>query len=252
MLESATYEIKLPQFEGPFDLRLFLIERDELDIYDIPIAKITNDFLGYMHEMKSLNFDLASEFILVAATLMRIKAKMLLPRKELDEQGNEIDPRQDLVQALLEYKRYKEVVEDLQLMETQRRLMHQRGIDSRELRDIAESAEPDNDLGDLTLYKLMRVFQKVLNRLDERRDTFSHQVVPYPYTVEGCREELLVRLKAKPRMDFEGAFEGVREKIHAVFLLLAVLELVQSGLMTIQIGVGFNNFWLDSVPAQAA
>ena len=92
MLESATYEIKLPQFEGPFDLLLFFIERDELDIYDIPIAKITNDFLGYMHEMKSLNFDLASEFILVAATLMRIKAKMLLPRKELDEQGNEIDP----------------------------------------------------------------------------------------------------------------------------------------------------------------
>ena len=82
-----TYTIKIQQFEGPFDLLLFFIERDELDIYDIPISKITDDFLSYVREMESMNIDLASEFILVAATLMRIKAKMLLPRKELDEQG---------------------------------------------------------------------------------------------------------------------------------------------------------------------
>jgi segregation and condensation protein A len=175
MIETSTYEIKLPQFEGPFDLLLFFIERDELDIYDIPIARITSDFLGYMHEMKALNIDLASEFILVAATLMRIKAKMLLPRKEIDEQGNEIDPRQDLVQALLEYKRYKEVVEQMQDLETQRRLMHPRGLDAKELRSMAESVEQDTDLGDLTLYKLMRVFQRVLGRLEERRETLAHQ-----------------------------------------------------------------------------
>ena len=103
----TTYNIKLSQFEGPFDLLLFFIERDELDIYNIPIAKITDDFLEYIRHMEALNIDLASEFILVAATLMRIKAKMLIPRKPIDEEGNEVDPREELVQRLLEYKRYK-------------------------------------------------------------------------------------------------------------------------------------------------
>src|ERR1700761_6427018 len=104
---SASYQIKLPQFEGPFDLLLFFIERDELDIYNIPINKLTQDFLEYIHHIESLNIELAREFILFVSTLMRIKAKMLLPRKELDEQGNEIDPRMELIDKILEYKRYK-------------------------------------------------------------------------------------------------------------------------------------------------
>ena len=98
---ELTYTIRIDAFEGPFDLLLFFIERDELDIYDIPIAKITDDFLAYVHTMENLNIDLASEFILVAATLMRIKAKMLIPRKEVDEQGNEIDPRKNLSSVFL-------------------------------------------------------------------------------------------------------------------------------------------------------
>jgi len=117
---SATYTIKLPQFEGPFDLLLFFIERDELDINDIPIAKITDDFLTYIHQAEEMNIDLASEFVLVAATLCRIKAKMLIPRKEVDEEGNEIDPREELVQRLLEYKRYKSVLADMRKLEEQR------------------------------------------------------------------------------------------------------------------------------------
>ena len=90
MISTDSFEIRLPQFEGPFDLLLFFIERDELDIQDVPIARITDDFLGYLHQMSSLNIEVASEFIFVAATLMRIKAKMLLPRPDLDEEGNEI------------------------------------------------------------------------------------------------------------------------------------------------------------------
>ena len=110
---NTTYNIKLPLFEGPFDLLLFFIERDELDIFNIPIAKITDDFLDYIRQIEAMNIDLASEFILVAATLMRIKAKMLIPRKPLDEEGNEIDPRDELVQRLLEYKRYKSVLDEM-------------------------------------------------------------------------------------------------------------------------------------------
>ncbi|MFM7178800.1 MAG: segregation and condensation protein A, partial [Bacteroidota bacterium] len=111
MTIQETYQIKLQRFEGPFDLLLFFIERDELDIQDIPIGKITSDFLKYMQEMAELNIELAAEFILVAATLIRIKARMLLPRPELDEAGVEIDPRADLAARLLEYKRYKAVTE---------------------------------------------------------------------------------------------------------------------------------------------
>jgi segregation and condensation protein A len=93
--QQASYQIKLPQFEGPFDLLLFFIERDELDIYNIPITRIINDFLDFIHGQEKLNIELSSEFILFVSTLMRIKAKMLLPRKEVDAQGNEIDPRQE-------------------------------------------------------------------------------------------------------------------------------------------------------------
>src|SRR6201994_5082966 len=103
MTTEESFEIKIAQFEGPFDLLLFFIERDELDIHDIPIAKITDDFLNYIHHMNSLNMELASEFIYVAATLMRIKAKMLLPRYAAEEEGGENDPKAELIRKLIEY-----------------------------------------------------------------------------------------------------------------------------------------------------
>ena len=112
-----SYEIKLPLFEGPFDLLLFFIERDELDIMDIPISEITNDFFEYISDLEKMNIEVASEFIVVAATLMRIKSRMLLPRLSVDEDGNEIDPRDELVEHLIEYKRYKSVIGTLSSME---------------------------------------------------------------------------------------------------------------------------------------
>ena len=119
-LNTPSYQIKLPQFEGPFDLLLFFIERDELDIYNIPITKITEDFLISCIRQDELNIELSSEFILFISTLMRIKAKMLLPRKEVDEQGNEIDPRQELIDKILEYKKFKEASAKLAEMEATR------------------------------------------------------------------------------------------------------------------------------------
>ena len=107
----------MPIFDGPFDLLLFFIERDELDIHNIPISQVTNDFLAYITDLENRNLDVASEFILVAATLMRIKAKALLPRKALDEFGKEIDPRLELTQKLLEYKQFKSILEDLRIKE---------------------------------------------------------------------------------------------------------------------------------------
>ena len=122
-----TYQIHLPQFEGPFDLLLFFIQRDEISLYDIPIAKLADDFLHYLHQLEQMNIDVAGEFMLMAATLMQIKAKMLLPRRELDEQGEEIDPRQELVDKLLEYKAFKEVLATMSSLEDERQLKFKRG-----------------------------------------------------------------------------------------------------------------------------
>jgi len=126
-LEKETFQIKLPLFEGPFDLLLFFIERDELDIQEISISKITDDFLDYIRQMNALNIELASEFIYVASTLMQIKARMLIPRTAIDEQGNEIDPKQDLIQKLLEYKKIKVVAEQMRELETKRMQQEKRG-----------------------------------------------------------------------------------------------------------------------------
>src|SRR5580765_1952426 len=133
MLNSSSYQIRLSQFEGPFDLLLFFIERDELDIYNIPINNIIHDFMDYIHSQESLNIELSSEFILFISTLMRIKAKMLLPRKELDEEGNEIDPRNELIDKILEYKKFKEASAKMAEMEEVRMLMFKRGNLQREL-----------------------------------------------------------------------------------------------------------------------
>src|SRR5436189_1894181 len=145
-MPNATYQIRLPQFEGPFDLLLFFIERDELDIYNIPITGIINDFLEYIHKSEELNIELSSEFILFISTLMRIKAKMLLPRKEIDAQGNEIDPRQELINKILEYKRFKEASAEMAEMEALRMLMVKRGNIQRELSGIGEDATEGTEI----------------------------------------------------------------------------------------------------------
>src|SRR5690349_3654334 len=147
-MTQENFEIKLPLFEGPFDLLLFFIARDELDIYDIPIAKITNDLLEYIHHLETLNVEVASEFILVAATLMRIKSKMLLPRPQLDEKGNEIDPREELIRHLIEYKKYKSVIESFHKMEENELMKERRGNLMKELRSLAESTNVEAELQD--------------------------------------------------------------------------------------------------------
>src|SRR5678809_1085720 len=181
---SASYQIKIPQFEGPFDLLLFFIERDELDIYNIPITRIINDFLDYIHKQESLNIELSSEFILFISTLMRIKAKMLLPRKELDAQGNEIDPRQELIDKILEYRKFKEAANRMAEMEAMRMLMVKRGNITREMNVIGEETGEGTEIQAITLFKLMKSFEKVMQRMEQRNNKPVHTVVRYNYTME--------------------------------------------------------------------
>ena len=244
MIQQETFEIKLPQFEGPFDLLLFFIERDELDIHEIAISRITDDFLQYILEMNALNIELASEFIFIAATLMRIKAKMLLPRPELDESGNEIDLKKDLIQKLIEYKRFKLVSEELRLLEDERLKMDKRGNISSDIEYIAETSEPGEELSSLGLYRLMMVYERTMARYKQRNADVKHTVVQYPYTIEQQKKVVEDLLKLNEQLDFQEILKNSENKVHFVYNFLAVLEMLQQQLVSIQIGLGFNNFWV--------
>ncbi len=244
-MQTINYQIKLPQFEGPFDLLLFFIERDELDIYNIPISKITSDFLTYIHQTEKLNIELSSEFILFVSTLMRIKAKMLLPRKELDEKGNEIDPRQELIDKILEYKRFKEASVQMAEMEAQRLLMFKRGNISKELAQIGEEAGEGTEIQTITLFKLMKTFERVMKRQHERLNKPVHTVVQYNYSMEGSREQMIEMVQKEKTMAFEKLFDFCENRIHAIFLFLSLLELAQQRFMSILVGEGKNNFIIE-------
>ncbi|UII33844.1 segregation/condensation protein A [Fulvivirga ulvae] len=247
-----SFEIKLPLFEGPFDLLLFFIERDELDIHDIPISKITGDFLDYLHRLEEMNIEVASEFILVAATLMRIKSKMLLPRPQLDEEGNEIDPREELVRHLLEYKKYKSVLEQLQQMEEQEIEKEKRGNLMKEVRSLSETVNVESELQDMDLYKLLKVYLKVMERYEVEKNKPRHEVIQYPYTISGQRDYVMNTLEKIPKLAFEKIIAYDPNKIAVIFNFLAILELLQMNLITMHLGEGFNNFWIEKLEQVAA
>jgi segregation and condensation protein A len=230
---------------GPFDLLLFFIERDELDIYNIPITRIINDFLDYIHQSEQLNIELSSEFILFISTLMRIKAKMLIPRKELDDQGNEIDPRQELIDKILEYKRFKEVSLEMAEMEAQRLLMVKRGNIVKEMAEIGEEAGEGTEIQAITLFKLMKAFEKVMLRQHDRLHAPVHTVVQYNYTMEGSRDYMFNWVKKEKTVAFENLFSVCENRIHAIFLFLSLLELSQQQYMRILSGEGKNNFIIE-------
>lgn len=241
----STYQIKLPQFEGPFDLLLFFIERDELDIYNIPITRIINDFLTYIHSQDAPNIELSSEFILFISTLMRIKARMLLPRKEVDAQGNEIDPRQELVDKILEYKKFKEAAARMAELEADRMLMIKRGNIQKELSQIGEEASEGTEVQTITLFKLMKAFERVMQRYQDRFNKPVHTVVRYTYTMEQSKSDMISMAQSERTLSFEKVFEKVENRVHAIFLFLSMLELVQGKYLRIVIGEGRNNFLVE-------
>lgn len=246
-----SFEIKLPLFEGPFDLLLFFIERDELDIYDIPISRITTDFLDYLKHLEHMNIEVASEFILVASTLMRIKAKMLLPRPQIDEEGNEIDPREELVRHLLEYKKYKSVLQELSNMEGEMQEKEKRGNVKKEVKSLSETINVEAELQNVDLYKLLRVFRDVMARYELEKNKPSHKVVQYPYSIEDQKDHIVGKLEREGKIAFTSFIEEKPEKIAVIFNFLAILELLQSSLISITVGEGFNNFWLEKVETVA-
>lgn len=246
MNEPESFAIRLPQFEGPFDLLLFFIERDELDIHDVPIARITDDFLDYLAHLNAMNIELASEFIFVASTLMRIKAKMLLPRPEFDESGNELDLKEELLGRLIEYKRFKLVSSELRLLETERMKQEKRGHIDLDEKIIVNQSEPGDELVSFDLYKLMMVFERTIKRYEEQVAAPVHLVVQYPYSIENQKELINNLISINKRLDFKKILELSENKVHFVFNFLAMLEMLQQELISIQVGIGFNDFSIES------
>ena len=224
---------------------LFFIERDELDIYNIPIKNIIDDFLVFIKQSEEDNIELSSEFILFISTLMRIKAKMLLPRKELDEHGNEIDPRQELIDKILEYKKFKEASLKLAELEQQRMFMVKRGNLQQDLNAVGEEASEGTEIQSVSLFKLMKVFEKVMQRLHDRQNKPQHVVYRYNYTMEESRDYVLKASAEEKTMSFEKIFDVCQDRLHAIFIFLTLLELVQQNYLAIIIGEGRNNFIIE-------
>lgn len=231
---------------------LFFIERDELDIYDIPISKITLDFLDYVHQLETLEIEVASEFILFAATLMKIKSRMLLPRPEVNEQGEIIDPREELVRNLLEYKKYKSVVEELATLEQVRLSKEKRGNLVKEIQELSKLEDVEGELQHLDLYKLLHVFQKCMARLANRSEEPKHTIIQYPYTIAQQKEFVLEKISQKKQVPFTELIAFKAEKIFVIYTFLAILELLQLAQLTLVLGDGYNNFWVEKIEPVAS
>lgn len=238
------YRVQLKNFEGPLDLLLFFIKRDELDIYDIPISHITTEFLEYIHLMEELDLDVASEFILMASMLMSIKAKMMLPRDTEDEEElDEDDPRYELVQKLLEYKRYKEMAEKMVVIDEETRKKYYRGYVEE---DEVEKQASGEALKDVTLFDLMAAFQKVLT--DIKRQRSYHKVERVSHTIEEQSEYVLRTLQEKGRQSFLELCHTFTSKIAVVVTFLAVLEMLKEHQINLYLEEDPTNFYIDLKP----
>lgn len=244
-MQTEAYEIKLDQFEGPFDLLLFFIERDELNIHDIPISKITDEFLDYIQQMQSLNIELASEFIFVASTLMRIKAKMLLPRHSLDDAENEIDLKKELTQKLILYKQFRDICEELRVMEESRKQLHSRGNLEYDNKIARSTNQTEEHLASFDLYKLMLVYEKLMFSFTHRIKEVTHTVVKFPYTIEQQKKIISELIAINNKLDFQQIAKNSENKVQFVFNFLAILEMLQQRLLEISIGTGYNSFWIE-------
>jgi segregation and condensation protein A len=223
-MSASPYVVSLSNFEGPLDLLLFFIKRDELDIYDIPIARITEEFLLYTQALQALDLEQAGEFIVMAATLMQIKAKMLLPKPERGpSEEDEEDPRAELVRRLLEYKQYKEVAEDLKTREEEHRYVYYRQFFKADEKVIAEET-PEEILKNVTLFDLLTAFKRALDRAPKRD---VHVVEKISYTIEEQTEYILSLFTHRSQVTFFEMIDRM-ERIGVLVTFLALLELIKN------------------------
>jgi len=215
-----SYKVKLEVFEGPLDLLLYLIKKDEVDIYHIPISEITDEYLKYLELMKLLDLNIAGEFLVMAASLMQIKSKMLLPPEEKTEDEIEEDPREELVKRLLEYKKFKEAAGHLLTKEVMQRDVFPRKVPDH----VKVDGEVTEIPFEASLFDLIAAFNKVMKEVP--RDVF-YKVMKDEHTVEEKMHDIFHALVKKPAISFNKFFANVRSKVELVTTFLAILELIR-------------------------
>ena len=215
------HNIHLDQFEGPLDLLLYFIRKDEIDIYDIPISKITNDYLNVIDKMNSLNVSIAGEFVLMAATLMKIKSKILIPRQELDEEGEMIDPRTDLVNKLIEYQQFKTVSEQLRLLHDESDLSYSRKLSEES--DFENNEKLFSD--DLNLFNLAELFKEaiekapLINPMELRAE---------PVSLENRKKLILTSFDGNGKLSFFNLISNLKDRLDIIISFLAILDLIRT------------------------
>ena len=214
------HKVELDQFQGPLDLLLYFIRRDEIDINDIPIAKITAEYLQIVEDMKSMNLSVAGEFILMAATLMRIKSKMLLPRPDLDDLGEPIDPRTELVQQLIEYKKYKDIADNLSEKWEALSYQHERSL-TQSIDDIEEEI---NYLKEISVFELAKHFKEVMDRAPEIN---PYEVDLNTLDLSDKKQFILSSFDGRGILSFEHLLKSCKSKLEVVITFIALLDLVQ-------------------------
>ena len=239
--ETALYEVKLDVFEGPMDLLLYLIRKDELDIYDIPIAHITTQYLGFLQHIHQLDIEQASDFILMAATLLRIKSQMMLPREELGLDGDgEEDPKAELVRRLLEYQQFKDIADWLGVRKDERRdvYLRRQGPDD----SVGESAQ----LRPVSLFDLLAVYKHVLDTVPEN---LVHQIAEEEVSVAERIDHLLAVLERRSRISFMDLLQG-RDRQTLIATFVGVLELLKLQRVRVQQARPFDEIWIEQSPLQ--
>ncbi|MCC7264956.1 MAG: segregation/condensation protein A [Candidatus Latescibacteria bacterium] len=234
VLDSTVYGVKLEVFEGPLDLLLYLIHKDELDIYDIPVARITAQYLAFLDQLHGLDLEQASGFILMAATLMRIKVQMLLPREEIPGEEESFDPRADLVRHLLEYQQFKEVAEwlDDQRLGRHNIFLRQSGLNEGEI---------GADLHPVSFFDLLKAYQHVISNVPREA---VHRIVEARVSVETCILQVLELLERQERLRFYDLVRG-QGKITLLSTFMALLELLRQQRIHVQQAQPFEEIWIE-------
>ena len=223
-----SYKIHLDNFEGPLDLLLYFIRRDELDIYDIPIAKITRDFINVIGEWKKLNILIAGDFIVMASTLMRIKARIMIPRPDIDEDGEIIDPRTELMQQLINYRRYRDAAGMLENLAIERKNFIPRQFKQEVIPD--ENSELGIYFRDISLYELARLFKVAM----ENKPVISQfELNREPIKLEKQKELIMKFFDGEGRIKLNNLISTLKSKMEIIVTFLAVLDLVKEGICTI-------------------
>lgn len=240
------YRVKLTEFEGPLDLLLFFIKRDELDIHNIPISKITQDFLEYLHLMATLDLEVAGDFILMAATLMQIKVRMLLPKVEGAE--DEEDPRAELIRRLIEYKRFKEASQHLEKMDDEQRNVYYRRFFHADPREhLAE--EDEETLKDVTLFNFIAAFKSALDHMPRK---VIHEVNMLNVSVDEQMSFALDYLRVHGPTTLLKLVSHMTEKIRVIVTVIALLEMAKNKVVSLQSVEGADDIAIRPITSSVA